>query len=77
MEAKYIMIDRRKPVVFSPAIEHKDEANGRKVTSAGFCRIELTGAGIVVTCWGESNSLGGLQSKPEIDARMIKMMLEG
>lgn len=84
MEAKYIVIDYISAIVFGPAIGHEVEAAGRNVTSAGSCKIYLEKPGdvhkvgptkLVVECWGESFSLGGIKSNPELDSQLIKMML--
>lgn len=69
MEAKYIIIDNTKPVIFSKAIEHIDEANGRNVTSAGFCKINSIACSVFVVAYGRSESLN-IDSKPA-DGRII------
>lgn len=75
---KYIIVERVLPIVFNSSIEHADEAANREVKSAGFCNIYTDESGeIQVKCWGESTSLGGLKSRPEIDAKLIKNMLLG
>jgi hypothetical protein len=76
MEFKYILIDRIKTVLFSHAIEHVDEANGRNVTSAGFCRIGVDAVGkLYVECFGRSTSLD-IDSNPERDAVIIRKIAE-
>lgn len=75
MESKYIVVDRVKPVIFNAAIQHVDEAAGRNITSAGFCKVSIEGKEIKITCWGESDSLGGIKSRPGIDSKLIKAML--
>lgn len=81
MEAKYIIIDKTKPIIFSPAIMHSDEANGRNVTSAGFVSIWADGEvaqgeePLTIHCYGESVSLNDLKSKPVTDAKLIRAML--
>ena len=75
MDRKYIVIDNKKPVCFDWSIEHKDEAAGRNATSAGFYKVFVENGEIMVECWGESNSLGGLKSKPLIDAVLIRNRL--
>jgi hypothetical protein len=80
MKAKYIIIDKVFPVIFHPGIEHKMEAAGRNVTSAGFCETvivhdQFDRIRLRVYCSGESNSLG-LGPKPS-DAKLLKSMLLG
>lgn len=71
MEFKYIIVDRVKMVLFSHGIEHIDEANGRNVTSAGFCQIWSDETGVGVRCFGRSTSLD-IDSNPQRDAVIIK-----
>ena len=61
MELKYLILECRgteSPVIFPNWIEHHEMAKGKKVLSAGFCRIKR---GVEdnwkVTCWGKSQSL--------------------
>ena len=76
MEFKYIIIDRTKTVLFNHAIEHAYEANGRYVTSAGFCRIGVDAVGqLFVECFGRSTSLG-IDSNPGRDAVIIRKIAE-
>lgn len=75
MEAKYIIIDNVKPVIFSKAIEHIDEANGRNVTSAGFCEIFSYNGRVAVSQHGRSESLN-IGQKPN-DAEVIRKVLGG
>ena len=67
---KYIIIDRVKYVLFAHGIEHIDEANGRNVTSAGFCDIYVDENGINIRCHGRSESLN-IPSNPVRDAAII------
>lgn len=72
--AKYIIVNRRSPIIFHAGIEHKTEAAGRKVNSAGFVRRSEDGKGFV--CFGESVSLG-IGSNPIRDAKLIAAMFGG
>jgi hypothetical protein len=74
---------RRVPVIFPDLLVHADVAHAMelvvkstlapktklkvKTTSAGECRLDN------VLCHGESESLGGLQSRERLDARCIEM----
>lgn len=74
---------RRVPVIFPDLLVHADVAHAMelvvkstlmpktrlkpKTTSAGECRLDN------VLCHGESESLGGLQSRERLDARVIEM----
>lgn len=68
---KYIMINRAIAVLFNHGVEHIDEANGRNVTSAGFCKIWSDDTGLRVECYGLSTSLN-IDSNPARDALIIK-----
>jgi len=71
---KYIMTPEG-PILFSPAILHKDMAKGKTVTSAGFVRVTAGNepAHLIVECYGISDSLG---LKPaEGDEDMIEVIL--
>lgn len=68
---KYIMVDYIWPVIFADAIEHRKEAGGRFVTSAGFVTITDGRAKV----HGESLSLG---KRPDVDDEdIINLMLGG
>jgi hypothetical protein len=67
---KYIIIDRVKYSLFAHGIEHIDEANGRNVTSAGFCDIGVENGKLFVRCYGGSSSLN-IDSDAERDANII------
>lgn len=76
LEFKYIIIDRVKYVLFAHGIEHIDEAKGRNVTSAGFCRIGVDNVDkLFVECFGRSESLN-IDSNPERDAKVIRKIAE-
>lgn len=68
---KYIILEGKhdipEPIIFSDTIEHKDEANGREVISAGFVEFKEDGT---VICDGWSKSLN-INSKPGDDAEII------
>ena len=73
---KYLIIDRVKSVLFNHGIEHIDEANGRNVTSAGFCTIGVNAVGMLfIECYGRSESLN-IDSNPERDAMIIRKIAE-
>jgi hypothetical protein len=76
LEFKYIIVDRVKYVLFAHGIEHIDEANGRNVTSAGFCRIGVDNVGkLFIECFGRSESLN-IDSNPVKDERIIMKVAE-
>lgn len=78
---KYIIIDGTYPMICSEANTHQELAAGRKVTSAGFARIDATAnsgpdgddADLDVDCWGESASLN-IESKGADDAAIIRRL---
>ena len=72
LPAKYVIIDNSDWVIFHPNIEHVDANQGRNATSAGFLEVSVRDEKICVECWGESNSLGNLKSKPEQDAELLR-----
>ena len=63
------------PILFSPTILHKDVAEGKTVTSAGFVRLDtdMESGEILVECQGQSVSLG--ISSANGDADMIATVL--
>lgn len=69
---KYIIINRAFPVIFHSGFEHVDEANDRRVTSAGFIRRLPNGK---FECYGKSESLD-IESNPERDSKIINMLFE-
>jgi hypothetical protein len=59
-------------VLFSEALEHADEAQGRKVLGAGFCKITgIENGDCQVQLWGDSNSLG--IGRGRLDEVLVKM----
>ena len=73
-ECKYVILKKNAvPVLFQASVEHKDEANGRPVRSAGFVKLTKSGE---ICCYGRSESLG-IESKPEVDSKLITAMLRG
>lgn len=56
---KYIVIEKKKPVLFSAFMKHSDFDNKGlgKITSAGFVLIEQYKGTYKVTTYGESSSL--------------------
>lgn len=76
MKAKYIIINRAFPVLFHAGIEHRTEAAGRKVTSAGFVELVHVYEGNPFECSGRSDSLD-IESNPERDAKIIAATFGG
>jgi len=74
LKLKYIIIDDILGVIFHGGIEHKVEANGRNVTSAGFCKLFPNGNSVDIECYGRSNSLS-IGSLPK-DSLVLKAMLK-
>lgn len=74
MFCKYIILkDNFTPVLFHSTLEHKTEAQGREVRSAGFVRVNFnTGE---IECIGGSTSLGGILADPVVDPQLIRKML--
>ena len=76
MFCKYIILKKNfVPIIFHSAIEHVQEAQGREVKSAGFVFIDFVNK--TVRCTGNSVSLGGIESDPELDSKLILNMLTG
>lgn len=79
MELKYIVVTdekgEEKGIVFEKSLTHRSIASchsasrGPRVISAGFCSITPDG----VKAYGESESLGRLQSRPE-DSEVLRKM---
>lgn len=65
-------------VIFPDYINHSDMAamiNGTPV-SAGFVSVGVgTDGEMKASCYGKSVSLGGLESQPEVDDRMVCRLL--
>ena len=79
-EAKYVIVDGSS-IVFSAAIQHKDMVGyNKKCEGAGFVRFDIEtepiyGDKIVVAkCYGKSVSLG-IESRPEVDTRIVTRQL--
>jgi len=72
MKLKYLIFDNNFAMLFADPITHRSAAKSyhQKVTGAGFCSIEFNANKLNVSVWGESFSLGGMESKPE-DADVI------
>jgi len=72
---KYIVVDGG-AILFPEAVIHRQVAHGftelkQRVYSAGFCVVQSLSSGtIIITCYGESTSLG-IKSQPIIDSRVI------
>lgn len=76
MKLKYIMLDDCFPIIFQEALKH-DVVAGRnkdRVTSAGHVKIKMILGKLVVTCYGDSLSLGKKPGKH--DEHIITEMLE-
>lgn len=82
---KYIITRHKSPVIFSEAESHNDMAEVVGAISAGFVDIRIKPVvpqelgddtmELTVHCYGASHTLGGLASRGEEDARLIKTML--
>jgi len=75
MEVKYVVLDELYPIVFCGALQHKDMADKRRITSAGFCKISIDKAtGEIETfCYGKSVSLN--ITPKENDNVLIKLLI--
>lgn len=75
--AKYIVVNMpgqgEVVLIFPASVEHKRVATPylNEVVSAGFVQRH----GKKFTCYGESFSLDGLQSRPKEDAMLVELML--
>lgn len=82
VELKYIVVrnhtDQETAIVFEKSLMHRDVASlhsasrGPWVVSAGFCTRTSTGE---IKTYGESESLGRLQSRPQ-DAEIVGRMFQ-
>lgn len=73
---KYVMFEGVFPILFDDPITHKevaDSING-EVTSAGFFSVDVIDGKLDVAVWGESISLGGVQSDLD-DAKLLHRFL--
>jgi len=74
-KAKYIIVQGDfgidSPIVFSPLLGHRQVAGSHRVIAAGFCCILQD----EVSAWGESTSLGGIKSRGEEDATIIRQQI--
>jgi hypothetical protein len=70
---KYIVSEDGQFMIFSNPIFHKSAGRAlqahvhEKIVGAGFISLGMGR----VTCWGLSESLGGIESRKEIDAQII------
>lgn len=80
---KYVVFDEEHIVIFDPAQAHAEVARyiRGEPTSAGFIQV---GIGVresdyettaMVSCYGKSESLGGLESNPSLDEALAKQAL--
>lgn len=79
-DLKYVVVmafGMEVPIVLTPLQQHCEvvPTAGRTIVAAGFCQIAGTSAGLHVTAYGRSDSLGR-ESRPEKDAALIKRWLE-
>jgi len=76
LPGKYIVINNTYAVAFNPNIEHFDKCLGRCATSAGFFEASVVNGEFFIECFGESDSLGGLKSRPQEDAALLKGLFD-
>lgn len=76
LPGKYIVINNMYAVAFNPNIEHVDKCLGRCATSAGFFEASVVDGKFSIECFGESDSLGGLKSRPVEDAALLEALFE-
>lgn len=77
-EMKYIMLNRTIPILFSPALVHKEVAGKLKrdsdvITGAGFVRMDENGE---IRCYGCSETLASM-GPGRHDSKMIEKILKG
>ena len=88
---KYIITQGDIAILFDERINHSDMVSRGNCKSAGFVRFDPVGKGqphtfensmtgammpnIKIVCYGKSESLGGIQSLGDEDAKIIKEMM--
>jgi hypothetical protein len=75
MRLKYIIFDDNSFVIFDENQKHSEACNRLDIQSAGFCSIDMLDNDIIVTCWGESISLG--KKMGSLDASVIRYQITG
>ena len=73
VKLKYLIVEHDKgetALVFSPSLLHDDIARGRKVTSAGFCKLGVDGKWIAVGTLASLNCSARLK-----DAEILNQLL--